>query len=64
MMKNSLRQNRNDFFLKKSNLQLVVYEVGFLTSDFIKRGKKNYNDNLDSFIVDWELPKNQNNINN
>jgi len=63
-MKNSLRQNRNDFFLRKSNPHIVVYEMGFLTSDYIKIGKKNYNDNLDSFIVDWEMPKNNNNINN
>jgi hypothetical protein len=59
-MKNSLRQNRNDFFLKRSNPQMVVYEYGFLTSDFIKEGKKNYCNNLDSFTVDWGMPKNDN----
>ena len=63
-MKNSLRQNRNDFFLKKPNPHLVVYEVGFLTSEFIKRGKKNYSDISDSFVVDWELPKNDASLNN
>jgi hypothetical protein len=63
-MKNSLRQNRNDFFLQRSNPHPIVYEIGFLTSDFIKEVKKNYNDSLDSFIVDWEMPKNENPLKN
>jgi hypothetical protein len=56
-MKNSILQNRNDFFLKRTNPHLIIYEVGFLTPDLIKKGTKNYNDNIDSFIVDWELPR-------
>jgi hypothetical protein len=62
-MKSSLRQNRNDFFLKKTPPQMVVYEIGFLTPEFIKRGIKNYNGTPESFIVDWELPKKMNNNN-
>lgn len=39
---------------------MVVYEIGFLTSDIIKEGKKNYSNYLDSFTVDWGMPKNDN----
>jgi len=61
-MKNSLKQGKYNFPHHKIN-PVVSFETDLHPNDLLKKGKKNYSDNIDPFIVDWEIPKTRNSSN-
>ena len=56
-MKNLFQHYTNDNYLSHVNEKFIVHDPGFRKTGYIKPENKNYSGSLHTFIVDWQIPK-------